>query len=107
MSLEPRALLADYDKRTGKLTITTSSQCPHMIQHVFARTLGVPEHNVQIIAPDVGGSFGLKIHTYGDEIAATAAAMRSGGPSSSSPTGSSRSCPTSTRARTSSRRAWP
>ena len=56
-------------RRTGKLTITTSSQCPHMIQHVFARTLGIPQHNVQIIAPDVGGSFGLKIHTYGDELA--------------------------------------
>ena len=42
VSLEPRALLAAYDKGTGKLTITTSSQCPHMIQHVFAHTLGVP-----------------------------------------------------------------
>ena len=40
VSLEPRALLAAYDKGTGKLTITTSSQCPHMIQHVFARHAG-------------------------------------------------------------------
>ena len=46
-----------------------------MIQTVFARTLGVAEHNVRVVAPDVGGSFGLKIHTFGDEIAATAAAM--------------------------------
>ena len=69
VSLEPRTLLAAYDKATGKLTITTSSQCPHMLQHVFAHTLGIPQHNVQIIAPDVGGSFGLKIHTYGDELA--------------------------------------
>ena len=51
-----------------------------MIQHVFARTLGVPDHNVQIIAPDVGGSFGLKIHTYGDEVAAAAAAIQLGRP---------------------------
>ncbi len=80
VSLEPRALLAAYDKGTGKLTITTSSQCPHMIQHVFAHTLGVPQHDVQVIAPDVGGSFGLKIHTYGDEVAATAAAIRLGRP---------------------------
>ena len=80
VSLEPRAILADYDKHTPRLTIYTSSQVPHMIQTVFARTLGVPEHNVRVVAPDVGGSFGLKIHTFGDEIAATAAAMALGRP---------------------------
>jgi aerobic carbon-monoxide dehydrogenase large subunit len=80
VSLEPRSLLASYEEATGKLTITTSSQCPHMIQRVFAQTLGIPDHNVQIIAPDVGGSFGLKIHTYGDEVATAAAAIRLGRP---------------------------
>jgi aerobic carbon-monoxide dehydrogenase large subunit len=80
VSLESRALLAHYEEATGKLTITTSSQCPHMIQRVFAQTLGVPDHLVQIIAPDVGGSFGLKIHTYGDELATVAAAIRLGRP---------------------------
>jgi len=80
VSLEPRALIADYDKAGGRLTIHTSSQVPHMIQTVFARTLGLPEHNVRVVAPDVGGSFGLKIHTFGDEIAATAAAIVLGRP---------------------------
>ena len=80
VSLEPRSLLAAYDQATGKLTITTSSQCPHMIQRVFAQTLGIPDHNVQIIAPDVGGSFGLKIHSYGDEVATVAAAIQLGRP---------------------------
>ena len=80
VSLEPRSLLAAYDQATGKLTITTSSQCPHMIQRVFAQTLGIPDHNVQIIAPDVGGSFGLKIHSYGDEVATAAAAIQLGRP---------------------------
>ncbi len=80
VSLESRAVLAQYDKGTGKLTIITSSQCPHMIQRVFAQTLGVPDHRVQIIAPDVGGSFGLKIHTYGDEVATAAAAIQLGRP---------------------------
>jgi len=80
VSLEPRALLADYDPGTQRLIIHTSSQVPHMIQAVFARTLGVPEHNVRIIAPDVGGSFGLKIHTFGDEVAATAASIELGRP---------------------------
>ena len=69
-----------YDKQRSKLTITTSSQCPHMIQRVFAHTLGVPDHNVQVVAPDVGGSFGLKIHSYGDEVATVAAAIALGRP---------------------------
>jgi CO/xanthine dehydrogenase Mo-binding subunit len=80
VSLEPRGVLAAYDKGTGKLTVYTSSQCPHMIQYLYARTLGVPDHMVQIIAPDVGGSFGLKIHSYGDEVAAVAAAIELGRP---------------------------
>ncbi len=80
VSLETRALIADYDPGTERLTIHTSSQCPHMIQGIFARTLGVPEHNVRIIAPDVGGSFGLKIHSFGDEVATIAASMVLGRP---------------------------
>ena len=46
-----------------------------MIRTVFARHLPVEEHNIRIVAPDVGGSFGLKIHTYGDEVAACALAI--------------------------------
>jgi carbon-monoxide dehydrogenase large subunit len=80
VSLEPRGVLAAYDKGTGKLTVYTSSQCPHMIQYLYARTLGLPDHMVQIVAPDVGGSFGLKIHSYGDEIAAVAASIALGRP---------------------------
>ena len=80
VSLEPRALLAEYDPGTQRLTIHTSSQCPHMIQAVFARTLGIPEHNVRIVAADVGGSFGLKILTFGDEVATTAASIMLGRP---------------------------
>ena len=75
VSLEPRALLADWDEGTEKLTVYTSSQVPHMIRTVFARHLPVEEHNIRIVAPDVGGSFGLKIHTYGDEVAACALAI--------------------------------
>ena len=75
VSLEPRALLADWDEGTEKLTVYTSSQVPHMIKTVFARHLPVDEHNIRIVAPDVGGSFGLKIHTYGDEVAACALAI--------------------------------
>lgn len=80
VSLEPRALLSEYDPGIQRLTVHTSSQTPHMIQALLARTLGVPEHNVRVVAPDVGGSFGLKIHSFGDEIATTAASMVLGRP---------------------------
>ena len=50
VSLETRALLADYNPADEHLTIYSSSQVPHMIQAVFARTLGVAEHKVRIIA---------------------------------------------------------
>ena len=75
-----RIVLARLRQAHAAADALSSSQVPHMIQTVFARTLGVPEHNVRVVAPDVGGSFGLKIHTYGDEIAATAAAMVLGRP---------------------------
>ena len=80
VSLEPRIVLSEYDPGTERLTIHTSSQCPHMIETVFATTLGIPEHNVRIVSLDVGGSFGLKIHTFGDEVAATAGSMKLGRP---------------------------
>ncbi len=76
VSLEPRTLLADYEPGAKRLTVHTSSQTPHMIQTVLARTLGLSEHLVRVVAPDVGGSFGLKIHSYGDEIATAAAAIK-------------------------------
>ncbi len=80
VSLEPRGMLADYDPASELLTLYTSSQVPHMIQTVFARLLGVPEHKLRVIAPDVGGSFGLKIHTFGDELATVAMAIELGRP---------------------------
>lgn len=80
VSLEPRVVLADWDAIGERMEIWTSSQTPHMFQYVVANTLGIPDHNVRVVAPDVGGSFGLKIHTFGDEIAACAAARQLGRP---------------------------
>ena len=80
VSLEPRVLLADWDAIAERMEVWTSSQTPHMIQYVIANTLGISDHNVRVVAPDVGGSFGLKIHTFGDEIAACAAAKALGRP---------------------------
>ena len=80
VSLEPRCMVADWNPAAERLTVYISNQVPHMMQYLFSRTLGVPEHNVRVISPDVGGSFGMKIHSYGDEVAAVAASMILGRP---------------------------
>ena len=74
VTLEPRAAVADFDPSEEKLTFWYSGQAPHMMQFIFAKHLGLAEERVRIVAHDVGGSFGIKIHTYGDEIATAAVA---------------------------------
>ena len=78
--LEPRSLVADYEPFTRALTLWISSQVPHMMQAVLADLFGLPEHRVRVIAPDVGGSFGIKIHVYQDDMAACALALVLGRP---------------------------
>ncbi len=63
-------LVADYEPFTRALTLWISTQVPHMMQAVVADLFGLPEHRVRVIAPDVGGSFGIKIHVYQDDMAA-------------------------------------
>ena len=78
--IEPRGLLADYDPSTRALTVWISTQVPHMMQAVLADLFGLDEHRVRVIAPDVGGSFGIKIHVYQDDMAACALAIALGRP---------------------------
>lgn len=80
VTLEPRATLVDFDPSTDRLTFNYSGQAPHMMQFILAKHLGLAEDNVRVISRDVGGSFGIKIHTYGDEIATAAAAKLLGRP---------------------------
>jgi len=72
VTLEPRAILASYEAAEERLTVYHSNQAPHMMQNIFATHLGLEEHNVQVICGDVGGSFGIKVHAYADEMAAAA-----------------------------------
>ena len=74
VTLETRGTLCDYNPSEDQLTVYYSGQAPHMMQVIFSKHLGLPEENVRVISNDVGGSFGIKIHTYGDEIATAAAA---------------------------------
>jgi carbon-monoxide dehydrogenase large subunit len=78
--LEPRSLLADYEPATRALTVWISTQVPHMMQAVLADLFGLREQRVRVIAPDVGGSFGIKIHVYQDDMAACALALTLGRP---------------------------
>ena len=74
VTLESRGTVCDYDPAEDHLTVHYSGQAPHMMQVIFSKHLGLAEENVRVISGDVGGSFGIKIHTYGDEIATAAAA---------------------------------
>jgi aerobic carbon-monoxide dehydrogenase large subunit len=73
--IEPRALVADFEPATRALTVWISTQVPHMMQAVLADLFALPEHRVRVVAPDVGGSFGIKIHVYQDDLAAVALAI--------------------------------
>ena len=70
--LETRSILADYNAAEHSLTVYHSTQAPHMMQDIFSRHLGIPEGNVRVIARDVGGSYGIKVHVYPDEMATAA-----------------------------------
>ena len=67
-AVEPRAALASFDDATGELTIRMTSQNPHVHRLLITlASLNLPETKLRIIAPDVGGGFGSKIHHYPDE----------------------------------------
>ena len=69
---EPRAIVADWNAGEQRLTVYQGTQAPHMTQNLFAKHLGLEEHQVRVITKDVGGSFGIKVHIYADEMAAVA-----------------------------------
>ena len=69
---EPRGILADYNPAENTLTVYQGTQAPNMMQDIFSRHLNIPESNVRVICKDVGGSFGIKVHVYADEMATAA-----------------------------------
>jgi len=80
VTMEPRSIICDYSKASGDLTLYMSVQCLHMSKNLYAKHLNIPEDKVRVICKDVGGSFGIKIHTYSDEMAAGAIAVKLGRP---------------------------
>ena len=78
--LEGRSVVGDYSAADRRLTVYISHQAPNMIQDCYARLLGLKEADVRVICTDVGGSYGIKTHVYGDELATCAIAMDLGRP---------------------------
>jgi carbon-monoxide dehydrogenase large subunit len=79
--LDTRAVLADYDKGSERLTLTLGSQGVHTLQEVLAgHILRIPEDRIRVVTPDVGGGFGTKIFPYREYALAAAAAQRLGRP---------------------------
>lgn len=71
-TLEPRGMIADWDKARDNLVVYHSHQSPFQMQDVFSRHLNIPENRVSVIAPDVGGGFGMKLNVYAEELAVAA-----------------------------------
>lgn len=76
VTLEPRAIVADFDPASGQLTVHHGTQTPFQFQDIYARHFGLPDHKVRVVSPDVGGSFGMKLHLYNEEMAAVAATLK-------------------------------
>jgi len=74
VTLEPRAVVADWNAAEARLTIYQGTQAPHMVQNIAALHLNLDESQVRVVCKDVGGSFGIKVHIYADEMATYALA---------------------------------
>ncbi|MDW7981333.1 MAG: xanthine dehydrogenase family protein molybdopterin-binding subunit [Thermomicrobium sp.] len=74
--IEPRCAAARYDDHSGLLTVWASSQTPHALRSGIATVLGIPEHRVRVIAPDVGGAFGAKGGVYPEYVLVAALAWK-------------------------------
>ncbi|HXT07327.1 MAG TPA: xanthine dehydrogenase family protein molybdopterin-binding subunit [Roseiarcus sp.] len=74
VTLEARSIVADWNAGEARLTVYQGTQAPHMMQNLIAKHLGLAEAQVRIVCKDVGGSFGVKVHVYADDMATAALA---------------------------------
>src|SRR2546425_576714 len=78
--LETCGIVADVNPATGHATLYMTSQAPHAHRTLFAIVAGLPEQNIRIISPDIGGGFGNKVPIYPGYVVATAASLLIGKP---------------------------
>ena len=80
MAMEPRACVAVPQPFGNDITLYSATQIPHILKLFVALTLGIPEHQVRVVAPSVGGGFGSKLDVYAEELLVTALARKHGVP---------------------------
>jgi aerobic carbon-monoxide dehydrogenase large subunit len=74
--LEPRGAVAAFDPATGRVTLFASTQMPHLLRTGIADALGIPESELRVVAPEVGGGFGQKMALIPEYVVAVWAARR-------------------------------
>ncbi len=79
-AMEPRAALAQYSSATNEFTLWVTSQNPHIVRFLLSLDTGIPEHQIRVIAPEVGGGFGSKIPHYPEDAMAVFASKACGRP---------------------------
>jgi aerobic carbon-monoxide dehydrogenase large subunit len=67
IAIEPRGVLAQYLAPENQLTVWSSTQIPHMLKSHLSQMLQLPENQVRVVAPEVGGGFGSKLNVYAEE----------------------------------------
>ena len=80
MAMEPRAVAAVPQPFGGDITLYSATQVPHILKVMTAITCGIPEHQVRVVAPAVGGGFGSKLNVYAEELLCVALARKHGAP---------------------------
>jgi len=76
-AMEPRAAIGSYSRANDEYTLWVSNQNPHVERLLMtAFVMGLPEHKVRVIAPDVGGGFGSKIYLYAEDVCLTWASKK-------------------------------
>ncbi len=79
-AIEPRSAIGSYNRASDEYTLYVANQNPHVERLLMtAFVMGLPEHKVRVIAPDVGGGFGSKIYLYAEDVALTWASKKLGG----------------------------
>jgi carbon-monoxide dehydrogenase large subunit len=74
--METRGVLAEFRKSDKTLNVWSSSQIPHLLRNYLAEQMQLPQHQVRVIVPEVGGGFGCKLNIYPEEALAAFAAMK-------------------------------
>jgi aerobic carbon-monoxide dehydrogenase large subunit len=79
-AIEPRGMVAQYTPGSGDLILWTATQIPHLVRLLLSMVIGIPEHKVRVIAPEVGGGFGSKLYLYPEEVIVATLARLTGRP---------------------------